>query len=140
MEKATASSNPFVVLSPFEHHNYPVLEEGEVQQSYVHKDEGEVNFGPQEHSGPVILEIPCADAILQELHKSPTCVTSSSSYVKILKNKSVDTSGSLEEDSIDKFTKKSGRKSRKEVIEEEAERLNMQGSHATIEMSICRSK
>ena len=55
MEKVIASSNPFVVLSPSEEKNFPVLEEGEVQQLDVHKDDDEVNFGPQEQSGPLIL-------------------------------------------------------------------------------------
>ena len=77
---------------------------------------------------------------MQELHKSPTGVTSSPSYAKILKNKQVDASSSSEEYSIEQITKKVGRKSRKEAREEEAERLKMQGSQATIEMSICRSK
>ena len=70
----------FVVLSPFEDQNSLVVEEGELQQSDVHKEEGEVNYGPQEQSGTIILEIPCTYAILQELHNSPTGVTSSPSY------------------------------------------------------------
>ena len=41
---ASASSNPFVILSPSE--DPPILEEGEVQQSDVHIEEGEVNLGP----------------------------------------------------------------------------------------------
>ena len=32
VEKATVFSNPFVVLSPSEEHNSPILEEGEVEQ------------------------------------------------------------------------------------------------------------
>ena len=47
VEKATASSNPFVVLSPSEDQNSLVLEEGEVWQSDVHQGEGEENFGIQ---------------------------------------------------------------------------------------------
>ena len=64
------SSNPFVVLSPIEDHNSPILEEGEVQQSNVHLEEVEVNLGPQEQADLVILETPCAKAYLQELHNS----------------------------------------------------------------------
>ena len=105
----------------------------------MHREEGEVNFGPQEQSGTTTLEIPCADAILHEVHNSPTGVISSPSYAEILK-KSIDTSGSSEEDLIEKFTKKAGRKYRKEVKEKEDERLKMQGSQATIEISIGRSK
>ena len=111
-----------------------------MQQPDVHKCEGEVIFGTHEQSGPVLLETPCVDAILQEIHQSSTGGTSSPSYAEILKKKSVDTSSSAEEDSIEQSTKKASRKSRKEVREEEAERLKMQGSQATIEMSIGRSK
>ena len=55
VEKVTASSNRFVVLCPFEDHNSPVLKEGEVKQSDVHNEEGEVSLRPQEQSNPVIL-------------------------------------------------------------------------------------
>ena len=79
-EKVTVSSKPFVVLRPYEDQNPPVLEEGEVQQLDVHREEGEVNSRPQEQSGTSILEIPCAYAILQEIHNSPTGVISSPSY------------------------------------------------------------
>ena len=82
MEKATASSNPFVVLSPSEDQNSPILEEGEVQQSDVYKGKGEVIFGIHEQSGTTTLEIPCIDANLHELHKSPTGVISSPSYLE----------------------------------------------------------
>ena len=82
-----------------------------MQQSDVHIDEGEVNIGSQEQSGLVLFEIPCIDAILREIHKSPPGAIYSPSYAEILKKKSVDTSGSSEEDSIEKITKKAGRKS-----------------------------
>ena len=55
MEKVYASSNPFVVLCPSEDQNSPVLEEGEVQQSYVHINEGEVNIMSQSQYGPVLF-------------------------------------------------------------------------------------
>ena len=121
VEKVTTSSNPFVVLCPFEYQNSPVLEEGEVQQSDVHIDESEVNIGSQEQFGPILFEIPCANAILQEIHKSPSSAISSPSYTEIPKKKPIDTSGSSEEDSIEKITKKAGRKSQKDMTEEEAE-------------------
>ena len=38
------------------------------------------------------------------------------------------------DDSIEQLSKKGGRKSKKEIQEEEAERLKMQGSQSTIEM------
>ena len=60
--------------------------------------------------------------------------------VEILKKKLVDSSSSSDEDSIEQSSKKAGRKSRKEIREEEAERLKMQGSQATIEMTLGRSK
>ena len=104
------------------------------------REEGEVNSGPHEQSRTTTLEIPYADVNLHELHNSPIGLISSPSYAEILKKKLIDTCGSSEEDSIEQITKKVGRKSRKEVREEEAERLKMQGSHATIEISIGRSK
>ena len=50
----------------------------------------------------------------------------------------MDTSGSSEEDSLERTSKK-GRKSLKKVREEEAECFKMQGSQYTIEMSIARN-
>ena len=47
-------------------------------------------------------------------------------------------SGSSEDESIEKSSKK-GWKSHKTVREEEAERLKMQGSQPTLEMSIART-
>ena len=112
-----ASSNPFVVLIPSDDQKTLILEEGELQQPEFHKDDGEVNRGSQE-TKPIFLETPSVDAIMQDIHKSPVGTISSPSYADVLKKKSVETSGSLEEDSIEKFTKKVGRKSRKEVKEE----------------------
>ena len=40
-----SSSKPFLVISPSEDHNTPILEEGELQQPEVHKDDSEVNRG-----------------------------------------------------------------------------------------------
>ena len=117
-----------VVLSSRKDHNPPVLEEGKVRRSIVQEEEVEVNIVPREKYGTTISEIPCIDAILQEKHDSPTCATPSPYYAEIIKKKLVDMSGSSEEDSIEKITKKASRKSRKEVREEETERLNMQGS------------
>ena len=55
----------------------------------------------------------------------------SPSYADALKKK-VESSGSSEDDG--QFAKKSGRKSRKDIKEEEDERLKMQGIQATIEL------
>ena len=66
-------------------------------------------------------------------------IPSSPSYAEILKKKVVDSSGSSDDNSIQSL-KNTGRKSRKEVKEEEAESLKMQGSQATIEMTLGRSK
>ena len=52
----------------------------------------------------------------------------------------IESSGSSSDDSIEKLSKKASRKSRKEAGEEDAERLKMQGSQSTIEMSYGRSK
>ena len=119
---ATASSNPFVVLSSADEHNSHILKEGAVQQSEVHKEEGEVNRGPQE-TEPIFVETPSVDAIMQDI--SPIRTTTSPSYAYALKKKLVETSGSS--DNNEQFTKKARRKSRKRIREEEAERINMQG-------------
>ena len=42
----TSSSNPFLELSPSVDQIFPILKEGELQQSEVHKEDGEVNRGP----------------------------------------------------------------------------------------------
>ena len=52
-----------------------------------------------------------------------------------MEKKNMENFGSSKEDSIERFLKK-GCKSLKKIQEEEAERLKMQGSQATIEMSI----
>ena len=61
----------------------------------------------------------------------------SPSYANAVKKKA-ESSGSSEDDG--QFSKKTGRKSRKEITEKEAEWLKMQGSQATIELSFGRSK
>ena len=78
-----------------------------------------------------------ADSIMQEPLKSPV-VFNPPSYVDVLKKKSVESSGSSGED--EHFTKKVGKKTRKEIREEEAEQLKMQGSQVTLEMSYGRNK
>ena len=82
---------------------------------------------------PASLDSPLV-VIMHELHNSSVGANSPPSYAEILKKKLIDTSSSSEEDSIEQFTKKVGRNSRKEIREEEVERLKMQGSQATIEM------
>ena len=52
----------------------------------------------------------------------------------------VESSGFSDEDTFEQSSKKIGRKSRKEIREEEAEHLKKQGSQATIEMTLGRSK
>ena len=54
------------------------------------------------------------------------------------KKKPIDNFGSSKEDPIERSSKK-GKKSNKTVQEEESEHLKMQGSQATIEMSITRN-
>ena len=67
---------------------------------------------------------------------SPALVESSSSpsYAEIARKKPIESYGSSDEDSIDQFSKKYGIKSKKEIQEEEAERLKTQRSQSTIEM------
>ena len=70
---------------------------------------------------------------------SPIEVFSSPSYEEMIKKKPLETSGSSEEESFERPSKRAGRKSHKEAREEEAERQKMQGSQSTIEMSIGRN-
>ena len=52
----------------------------------------------------------------------------------------VESFGSSDEDTFEQSSKNNGRKSRKDIREEEVDRLKMQGSQATIEMSLGKSK
>jgi hypothetical protein len=61
------------------------------------------------------------------------------SYAEITKKKHVDSAGSSEDETFERSSKRAGRKSRKELREEEAERLKVQGSQSTIEMSMGRN-
>ena len=54
--------------------------------------------------------------------------------------KVVESSRSSNEDTFEQSSKKIGRKSRKEIRQEEAERLKTQGSQATIGMTLGKSK
>ena len=99
--------------------------------------EDEANPSLMVTPGAVYTDVP-KDCELQQ-NTSPNDIKSSPSYAEITKKKPVDNSSSSDEDSIEKTSKK-GRKSRKYVREEEAERLKMQGIHPTIEMSMGRSK
>jgi len=64
---------------------------------------------------------------------------SSPSYADVIRKKLEESSGSLEDETFERPTKKAGRKSRKELREEEAQRLKVQGSQATIEMTMGRN-
>ena len=87
-----------------------------------------------------ISELPMVGEPLQENHISPNGAKASPSYVDITRKKQDVFSYSSDEDSIEQLSKKAGMKSKKETHEEEAERLNMQGSQSTIEMSLGGSK
>jgi hypothetical protein len=64
---------------------------------------------------------------------------SNPSYAEIAKKKPEESSGSSEDETFERPSKRAGRKSRKEKREEEAERFKTQGSQPTIEMSIGRN-
>ena len=90
-----------------------------------HDDEMAVNTEPLEQFGIPNSEFPSGGVILQEIHPSPIGANPSSSYAEILNKNPTISSGSFDDDSIEKISKKAGRKSRKEAREEEAKRLNM---------------
>ena len=64
---------------------------------------------------------------------------SSPSYADVTKKKPEESSGSSEDETFERPSKRASRKSRKELREEEAERLKVQGSQATIEMTMGRN-
>ena len=90
-------------------------------------------------AGEVISDLPNVGETLHEDH-SPIREKISPSYADITKKKLTDTTGSSDEDSIGQLSKKSSKKSQKEAREDEADRLKMQGSQSTIEISFGRSK
>ena len=85
------------------------------------------------------MELPSLGESLQEDHPSPNRAKTPP-YAEITKKNSVDRSGSFDEDSFEQLSKKASGKSRKEAQEEEVNRLKMQGSQSSIEMSFGRSK
>ena len=70
---------------------------------------------------------------------SPIRSSSPPSYADITRKKQHISFGSSEDDTFEQHSKK-GRKSKKEIREEEAERIKMQGSQTTLEMSYRRNK
>ena len=78
-----------------------VLEEGEFQQLEEQDGEAKTISGSIDQSGEAIPELPRIGESLQQNHSSPIGAKSSPSYAEITKNKSVDSSGSSNEDSIE---------------------------------------
>ena len=99
--------------------------------------EPELNIVTSDQAGQSSLVPPWAREPSQV---SPIGFSSPPSYVDIARKKSAESSGSSNEDSIDQLSKKAGRKSKKEIWEEEDERLETQGIHPTIEISYGRNK
>ena len=124
-------SNQFVVLSS----SKDKLEEGEIQHLEGFEVENEVSVA-MDQVGPDFL----SPKGVGEVFPAPVRPSSSPSYVEIARKKPIESSGSSDEESIDQFSKKSGRKSKKEIREEEAEMLKTQGSQSTIEMSYGQNK
>ena len=71
---------------------------------------------------------------------SPEEAKSSPSYVDIIRKKQVVCSYSSNDNSVENFSKKIGRSTKKETREEDVERLKMRGILPTSEMSYGRSK
>ena len=127
------SPNPFAVLSSSE----AILEEGELQQFDGNELDSEGNTIPKEHAGPSLSAPPLDGG---PPYTSPIDASSPLSYADITRKKQVVSSGSSNDDSFEQLSKKAGRKSKKEIREEEFERIKTQGCHATIEMSYGRNK
>ena len=135
---ATISTNPFATLNPPE--DQPELEEGEVQQNMEQTTDAEINSGSQQQTVEAISETPGIEAIQQENQGPLVGTTSPPSYAEMTKKKKlIDSPGSFEDEPFEQSNKKAGRKSRKEIKEEEVERLKTQGSQSTIKMSLGRN-
>lgn len=97
-----------------------------MQQHIEQIRDAKINSGSQEQTGLATSEIPCVDATPQETHGSPAGTISPLTYAEMIKKKKmIHNSSSSKEDSFERSTKKAGRKSRKEIREEVAERLKM---------------
>lgn len=68
--------------------------------------------------------------------ETPKGVSSSPTYADMTRKKTPKISGSSEDETTMRPSKRVGRKTHREAREEEAERKKMQGSQATIEISI----
>ena len=84
-----------------------------------------MNIRPSDLARASISVLPRVEDSIQQHHISPNGANPSPSYAEIIKKKPTDSSGSYDEDSIEKFSKKVERKSQKEAREEEVERLKM---------------
>ena len=132
VDSSKAPSNHFVVLISFD----AILEEGEFQQFDGIVLESEANIVTPDQAG-ASLSNPLWDG---EPSLAPSGDCSPSSYANIACKKPADSFESSDENSIEQLSKKAGRKSKKEIQEEEAERLKKQGSQSTVEMSYGRNK
>jgi hypothetical protein len=112
-----ASKNPFEILSNSPEISDPMIEELEQQ----------------------ILSPTTGINNVEIISGLPTGTSSSPSYADIIKNKPLEISRSSEDESLERPSKRAGRKSYKEAREEEVERQKMQGIQPTIELSIGRN-
>ena len=91
------------------------LEEGELHHSLAQDDIPRAISSLTNLTGAVCLELPRDDEFLHQNIPSPNGAKYSPSYVDIAKKKHIDSSGSSSDDSIEKLSKKAGRKSKKEL-------------------------
>ena len=124
--------NSFAVLNSSE----TILKEGELRQMEVNELVSEENTVSKDLTGPSFMAPPLEGG---SPLSSPVDTSSPPSYADIARKKHDVSSGSSEVDSFEP-EKTAGRKSKKEIREEEVERLKTQGSQATIEMSYRRNK
>ena len=114
------------MLSSADDQTFP-LEEGEIKLPKTSIEEGEGNIEPDSVKANIDEQEFDSDLVKpsEEVCSQDLSPIRSPSYAEALKKK-VDSSGSSEDDG--QFAKKFGRKSRKEVREEEAKGLKMQVS------------
>ena len=111
------------------------------QEQEIIPKEIEIQQNNQEGTANEIQELPEAPPLNKDRGAenqvvAPQGSPPNPSYAEITRPKQPESAGSSEDETLERPTKRAGRKSRKELREEEAERLKVQGNQSTIEMSI----
>ena len=105
------------------------LAQEECEEGEINQEQGKIETSDSPSPKETFSSPPSSPHPQKDLNSSP-------SYVDMTKRKPPELSISSEDILFERSSKKQGRKSNKEIREEEAEKQKMQGSQATIESSI----